>query len=269
MLLTIKMLCSQIRNKIEKKVFSRKQNIYMKDMSFSEAFKAFPSRNDLHAYMHHYSYQILDEDLQRHRRYFSLESRGFGEDAFHAMWFILFRDFKPTNVLEIGVYRGQVLSLWALLANKLGFNCDVHGISPFTSAGDDESSYIEDIDYYDDVLKHHTYFGLKSPSLFKGFSNDPGGVDYIKKRSWDLIYIDGGHDYEVVRHDYLICRDRLSENGILVIDDSSLYTDFNPPRFSFAGHPGPSQVMKDLAMNELTFLGGVGHNNVFIKKSES
>ena len=69
------------------------------------------------------------------------------------MWFILFRDFKPSNVLEIGVYRGQVLSLWALLANKLGFNCDVHGISPITSAGDNESSYIEDIDYYDDVLK--------------------------------------------------------------------------------------------------------------------
>lgn len=269
MSLNIKIEGARILNKIQKKSFERKQNIYMKDFDFTEATKKFPSRNDLYAYMHHYSHQLLMEDLQQHRKYFSLESRGFGEDAFHAMWFALFREFKPSTVLEIGVYRGQVISLWALLAEKLGFDCDVHGISPFTPAGDNVSSYLQNIDYYGDVLEHHNHFGLNAPSLYRGFSTELGATEYIKRRSWDLIYIDGSHDYDVALQDYIICRDQLSQNGILVMDDSSLYTDYIPPRFAFAGHPGPSQVVKDLAMNELHFLGGVGHNNVFRRKNES
>ena len=128
------------------------------------------------------------------------------------------------------------------------------------------SSYLKSIDYYADVLEHHTHFGLKAPSLYRGFSTEPGAAEYINSMSWDLIYIDGSHDYDVALQDYMICRDQLSKNGILVMDDSSLYTDFTPPRFAFSGHPGPSRIVKELAMNELHFLGAVGHNSVFMKK---
>lgn len=65
--------------------------------------------------------------------------------------------------------------------------------------------------------------------------------------------------------DYLLCKDALADGGLLVMDDSSLNTDFIPPTFSFAGHPGPSRVVQERAMKELRFLGGVGHNNVFQK----
>lgn len=50
---TIRILGSRIRKNIQKKAFSRKQDVYMKDFGFSEAAKVFPSRNDLYAYMHH------------------------------------------------------------------------------------------------------------------------------------------------------------------------------------------------------------------------
>ena len=51
----------------------------------------------------------------------------------------------------------------------------------------------------------------------------------------------------------------------MVTDDPSLYTDYTPVKFSFAGHPGPSRFTKELALSELHWLGGVSHNNVFIK----
>ena len=101
--------------------------------------------------------------------------------------------------------------------------------------------------------------------FLKAFSTDQKAITYIKSRRWDLIYIDGNHDHEVALADYQVCKDSLADGGLLVMDDSSLYTDFEPPRFSFAGHPGPSRVAQDLAMKELRFLGGVGHNNVFQK----
>jgi len=61
-------------------------------------------------------------------------------------------------------------------------------------------------------------------------------------QSWDLIYIDGNHDYEIVLADYLLCRDHLASGGLLVMDDASLGTSSNSLVFSFAGHPGPSRV---------------------------
>src|SRR5580693_950413 len=42
-------------------------------------------------------HQHLPDELRLHRAYFGTNMRGFGEDAFHVMWFLLFREFKPAN----------------------------------------------------------------------------------------------------------------------------------------------------------------------------
>ena len=243
----------------------RPQKKYDRDNAFSATATNSLSRNDLYAYMHHYFHNLCPSDVREHRMYFQQERRGFGEDAFHAMWFTLLREFQPKQCLEIGVYRGQVVSLWALIARDLGFPCDVHGISPFTSVGDEVSVYMRNIDYLEDTLSHHRHFGLREPTLIRAFSTDSVALEHIRSRRWNLIYIDGNHDYEVALADYEVCRDNLADGGLLVMDDSSLYTDYRPPKFSFAGHPGPSRVVQELAMKELRFLGGVGHNNVFMK----
>src|SRR5688572_2725632 len=74
-----------------------------------------------------YFHSALPDELRQHRRYYTSRKRGFGEDAFHVMWFMLFRHFRPGNFLEIGIYRGQVLSLVSLLAKLDGTKCDVYG----------------------------------------------------------------------------------------------------------------------------------------------
>lgn len=244
----------------------RPQKRFGKDVAFTEASDGFPHRNDLHAYMHHHFYNLCPTDVREHRMYYKREKRGFGEDAFHAMWFTLLREFRPAQCLEIGIYRGQIVSLLALIARSLNFPCEVHGISPFTPAGDEVSEYMRNIDYLEDTLLHHHYFGLPEPTLIRAFSTDPVALEHIRSRRWNLIYIDGNHDYEVALADYEACKDQLADGGLLVMDDSSLYTDYQPPRFSFAGHPGPSRVVQERAMKELCFLGGVGHNNVFMKR---
>jgi hypothetical protein len=243
----------------------RRQDALMSDQSFSEASLSFPNRNGLHAYMHHYFNHICPPAVKEHREYFKRESRGFGEDAFHAMWYLLLKEFRPTNCLEIGIYRGQVVSLWALLSRLFNFPCQVYGISPFTSAGDHVSTYLANIDYKADTIKNHQAFGLPPPALLKAFSTDEEALTLIRSKRWELIYIDGSHDYEIALADYEVCTENLAGGGLLVMDDSSLYTDYRPPLFSFAGHPGPSKIVQERATNELQFLGAVGHNNVFIK----
>jgi cephalosporin hydroxylase len=251
--------------RVQEAWYGRPQKKFASDASFTGASAEYPRRDDLYKYMHHHLHNTCPPELRRHRQYFQTNGRGFGEDAFHAMWFTLLREFQPKECLEIGVYRGQVITLWQLIARNLGFPCEVHGISPFTPAGDQVSVYMGGIDYLEDTLANHRHFGLPEPTLLRAFSTDPVAMEHIRSRRWNLIYIDGNHDYEVALADYETCRENLADGGLLVMDDSSLDTDYRPLRFSTAGHPGPTRVVKERTMKELRFLGGVGHNNVFVK----
>tara|TARA_X000001036_G_C20595978_1_gene772896 strand:+ start:208 stop:1026 length:819 start_codon:yes stop_codon:yes gene_type:complete len=246
--------------------FSKKYNKdYDLDISLLEVSKHFQSLENQYMYFHHSFWHKLPDYLRDHRSYFNQKQRGFGEDAFHALWYELMKEYKPKNMLEVGVYRGQVISLWALVADELDISCDIHGISPFTSAGDEVSAYISDINYYDDVINNFNHFSLSLPNLHRGFSTEDKMIDVIKSKKWDVIYIDGSHDYDVVKSDFDICSSMLSPGGIIVMDDSALDTRFEPPIYSSSGHPGPSRLANEINQDEYKEILSVGHNRVFQK----
>jgi hypothetical protein len=213
----------------------------------------------------HYFDRNLTEELRQHRLYFTQNRRGFGEDAFHAMWFFLFQEFQPENFLEIGVFRGQSLSLAALLSRQFKLNCFIQGISPFSSAGDAVSRYRHDVDYYADTLKNFAHFNLAPPSLLKAFSTEVSAHEIVASRAWSIIYIDGNHDYDIARQDWELCARHLQPGGIIVLDDSGLTTSYRPPAFATAGHPGPSRLAQEMDRARFQEILQVGHNRVFQK----
>ncbi|WP_163407810.1 class I SAM-dependent methyltransferase [Flavobacterium ajazii] len=243
----------------------RKINKYDKIYSLSQISHYLKSRNEKYNYFYHFFWNLSPKWLKEHRAYFSQNFRGFGEDAFHAMWFFVFKKFKPKYILEIGIYRGQTLSLFSLLGKKFEFEVDIHGISPFTSAGDKVSQYLGNLDYYKDVMINFDFFKLPLPVLHKGFSTDEDMIKVIKSKVWDLIYIDGNHDYEIVKQDFNICADSIKKGGLLVLDDASLNTDYTPSFYSTAGHPGPSFVASEINLDLFEEILSVGHNRVFMK----
>jgi hypothetical protein len=180
------------------------------------------------------------------------------------MWYLLFLEFRPKNCLEIGVYRGQVVSLWSALSKSLNFDCKITGLSPFSSVGHDH--YSNDINYLEDTKNNFDFFKLPYCEFVQELSTSENAIKYMKSKKWDLIYIDGNHDYEIALSDFLIAQDNLSENGIIVMDDSSLYFDYT--NRGFPGFPGPSKVAKENAMKTMELIGGVGHNNIFRKKKK-
>jgi len=211
----------------------------------------------------HHFHGSLPKPLQEHRAYFTQSGRGFGEDAFHTMWFLLFREFNPASFLEIGVYRGQTLSLASLLARHFNRDCFTQGISPFSSASDAVSKYREGLDYYEDTLQNFAYFSLPAPALLKAYSTDPPAHQLVSSRLWSLIYIDGNHDYAVARQDWELCANHLEPGGIVVLDDSALTTTYHPTIFATGGHPGPSQVAREVDRTQFREILQVGHNRVF------
>lgn len=266
------MLIKKIYRKLFDPIFniklqnSRKRNgKYDMEINIENVKEKFDGLNDQYFYFHHYFWNLAPIWLKNHRVFFSKERRSFGEDAFHAMWYNIFKEFKPKKVLEIGVYRGSTLSLFSLLSQKFQLQTEVHGISPFTSAGDAVSKYLENLDYYTDVKNNFDYFNLPSPYLHKGFSTDKAMLEIIRSQQWDLIYIDGNHDYEVAKQDFDVCSQYIKREGLIVLDDSSLYTGFKAPFYSTAGHPGPSKVAFEIDLSLFKEILSVGHNRVFKK----
>ena len=214
-----------------------------------------------------YFHTRLPAELRAQRAYFTQEHRGFGEDAFHVLWFLLFREFKPRRFLEIGVYRGQTLSLAALLQRRFDCVGETAGISPFSPAGDAVSKYVSNVHYLADTLANFAHFSLPKPELLKAFSTEPEAKTFIASRPWDCIYIDGNHDYEIACQDWNVCSGSVNPGGIIVLDDAGLTTRYQPPIFATGGHPGPSQLAQELkSLVEFQEILQVGHNRVFQKR---
>jgi hypothetical protein len=202
-------------------------------------------------------------ELKEHRNYFLKDQRGFGEDAFHVMWWMIFREIRPSRFLEIGVYRGQTLSLASLLQRDLGINGSVTGISPFTASGDSVSRYREKVDYLADTKANFAHFQLAEPDLVQAFSTEDAAIERVTRETWDAIYIDGNHDYEVARADWDLCAAHVATRGLIVLDDSAMNTAYQPPAFASAGHPGPSRLASEIDSGSFREVLRVGHNRVF------
>jgi hypothetical protein len=179
------------------------------------------------------------------------------------MWWHLIKRFRPAQFLEIGVYRGQTISLVSLFAKMEGIHCEVFGISPFSSAGDSVSKYLDNLDYKADTLANFSHFDLSPPTLLKAYSTDSQARQLIRSRAWDIIYIDGNHDYEIVKSDWEVCSDSIANGGLIVLDDSGLSTSYRPPRFATGGHPGPSRLASEIDPLNFREILQVGHNRVF------
>jgi predicted O-methyltransferase YrrM len=234
------------------------------DKSINEIFKL--TRDEAYSYFHQGFHHASPTWLKDHRSFFSEESRSFGEDAFHSMWLHIFKEFRPKIIIEIGVYRGSTISLFSLISKQLNYNSEIHGISPFAPIGDSVSKYLSDLDYELDVENNFKFFELNSPILHKGLSQEPSMIEVMNSKKWDLIFIDGNHDEDVVDLDFKAALKNLNTNGIIVLDDSALYTEYTKLSYSTTGHPGPSNVAnRYLDKNIIKEVIACGHNRAFQK----
>ena len=83
-----------------------------------------------------------DELLKKHRFYIENNNLGFGEKPFHVLWREIIRSQNENfKFLEIGVYKGQILSLVKLLSDFYNKNLEFYGVTPLDNSGDKYSNY--------------------------------------------------------------------------------------------------------------------------------
>lgn len=157
-----------------------------------------------------------DKELKAYRDFIEQNSFGFGERCFLWMWNdIVAKMPDEFTFMEIGVFRGQILALVSLLAERHGKKVRRIGITPLdTSDGHWES------DYEADIIRLHDVFNIKDDyELIRLDSTNPNAIKLAGQNPPDVLYIDGGHTYEVVKSDLTHYLPILKVGGTLVIDD--------------------------------------------------
>jgi predicted O-methyltransferase YrrM len=201
-------------------------------------------KNDL------YTHQLINEaftdavnqtpKLKEYRDWIESNIFGFGERSFIWLWNLLSKEHpKGMDFLEIGVFRGQSLAAIKLCNKKNR----VTGITPMDATGGHWES-----NYENDIRLLHEVFALKQPQIIKGLSTDAEVMEQAAKNSYDVIYIDGGHTYEVAKHDVQIFSSFVRIGGYLVIDDCA--NNYPMPEGYFKGIEPVSRAVDELLPND-------------------
>jgi hypothetical protein len=230
--------------------------------------------------------------LLRHRMYIEENKLGFGDRAFHYMWYLLlqylFQVKTRPQFLEIGVYKGQVISLWSLIAKELKSECDITCITPLSGniapkgkilfylnfllrkkfRSDTEAGNFYDNENYAVVIKSlFEHFGLsfEKINLHKGLSTDAGILEKFKDVGFDLIYIDGDHAREAVEMDIKNYSSRINAGGFLVMDDASSNLPGAENKEYWKGHKSVSDACEIIPALGFKNVLNVGHNRIYQK----
>jgi len=226
-----------------------------------------------------------DPLLAAHRRHVEADKLGFGDPAFHAMWASLLvaagKRFGSVRALEIGVFKGQVISLWALLARTHGLELEVSALGPLAGQPRPRSTlltklryrlsrrfreqldnFYADEDYAAIVRAHFAHHGLdfERVKLHRGFSTDAAILARLAGETFHIIYVDGDHSYEGALHDFRTFAAKIPVGGWLIADDAG--GDLPGTTF-WKGHEAVTravQVMPSLGFRNVL---NVGHNRLF------
>jgi hypothetical protein len=197
---------------------------------------------------------------------------GYGELAFSWNWKLLIDSVGTSGsfkFLEIGVYKGRVMSQVAYLAKRAGKQVSTYGVTPLSTAGDKYSVY-QASNFLSDIWNNYLMAGgsITDLRIIEGYSQKPNVIERVQQEGpFDIVFIDGSHDYDDVVADLRNYGAMVKAGGYLVMDDASLYVPGAYGRF--LGHPDVSRAAGDVMdkMEEFTHLYAIGHDRVWRKNA--
>jgi hypothetical protein len=229
--------------------------------------------------------------LAAHRRYIEVNRLGFGDAAFHSMWLRLLasagRRFGTVRVLEIGVFKGQVISLWAFIGKHWNINIQISAVSPLSGEplsksrlekfirGLFDTRFREQLrngnfypadDYFGIIKRLFERFDVDfdAVKIYQGYSTDQRILDLIADATFHIVYVDGDHTQKGALHDFKIFGSMVVSGGWLVADDAGCGL---PGSAFWKGHEAVSRAAEILPTIGFRNIINVGHNRIYERVS--
>lgn len=156
------------------------------------------------------------------------------------------------NIVEIGSYEGRS-TLYLARAKQISGSGRVIAIDTFK--GSSEHRKFGDIDTYDSFMSNMQRMRTADViDVKRGYSYDIAD-DF--NEDIDMLFIDGSHEYEHVKRDFIMWAPKVRENGIIAFHDM---IDWH----------GPAAVFREYILNNRDYtVGGRAHSLMFAYKRQS
>src|ERR1700722_17915909 len=227
----------------------------------------------LHRKIHQSLLAITRESdcLSAHRDFVANNLLGFGDYAFHAVWSLLVDAMPDTfRFLEIGVHKGNIVSLIGMLARRAGKNAFVVGVSPFNGEGERYGDSADE-DHIAAVNALEDWCQIPRPRrarLIVGRSQDHDVREACRASApYDLVFIDGSKDYQVLESDLVNYAELVAAGGYLVIYRASVGLAMPPGLW-----PGSADVARAVSTvldpdPRFRHLAAIGHMRIWTKRA--
>lgn len=132
-----------------------------------------------------------------------------------AFW--LMEQARPRVLVELGTFTGTSYLAFCQAIQALELSTRCYGVDRWlydTKDPEPDKVYRELVDYHD---SRYASFS----KLIRGTFDE--ALDEVEEGTVDLLHIDGGHDYESVRHDFESWRPKLSSRAVVLFHDSNVY----------------------------------------------
>jgi len=259
--------------------------------TLAEIVLRYENTSEINDKTHELFTRLTDQDptLKKHTLYIEQNKLGFGDTAFHSMWARILElavdRFKNVRACEIGVFKGQVISLWSLLASKNLWPLKISAVSPCEGDPLPPSriktfflrfnkkfrhkikigEFYPKEDYFQIIKNTFSKFDLPFEEVVfhKSLSSNKNLLMQIKNEKYEIVYIDGDHSYEGALKDFKNFGPKVVKNGFLVADDAA----FNLPGSTFwKGFESVTRAAEILPELGFRNILNVGHNRIYEKK---
>jgi hypothetical protein len=167
--------------------------------------------------------QLVNNDIWLKHYRDEVEGRvlGFGQRSFTWLFHLIIKELPDYfKACEIGVFSGATTALVGGLALQQNKKCDVYGVSTF-----DGLHLNWKRDFLPECIKNFNEFTEGTEGInfhpIKGLSQDKEVIEQVNQHSYDLLYVDGSHEYDDVIADILNYCPLVKVGGYVLFDDSA------------------------------------------------
>lgn len=191
---------------------------------------------------------------------------GHGARCLQYMWKLVV-DQMPTefSFLEIGVYKGQILSLIELCANKANKKPKIVGVTPLF---DPDFAKYNRMPYIEGIFRNFS-LTMENTTIIDGKSQDEKILELVNNLGpFDIVYIDGDHSYQATVDDIKNYDKCLKSGGFMIVDDASNFKKIPTYASSFKGIIEVSEAVRDTLEKDPSYedLLTCMHVRIFRKK---
>jgi predicted O-methyltransferase YrrM len=160
------------------------------------------------------------------------------------------------SIVEIGSWEGKS-TIWLARGAQQGQRVPVYAIDPHTGAANPEPGQaVWTFDNFRRNIRHAAVDDLVVPLVM---TSAAAARDF--DAPVELLFIDGAHEYEDIRTDFVLWFPRLIDGGIIAFHDTMSWSRWDGPRMFVERHIFPSRRFRAIGVvDSITFAQKVPHN---------